>query len=252
MNVLSAEKVFYNPGDLVILKHELDNKPIMYVVEKVTRSMINKEKEKETIFLGIKCRWFDANLVLREAVFSTKDLTHYLQNMKLNLNVPNINSIEVSNSNEAIEIINKVANTYIEERIKMLDATADQLEMMIEEVMDDKIALHIQRQELEEERKRLEKRDAWQNSQHNDIEKQKKELNRQKEELDQFAEYLAKLMLDQILKETPIKFPNPIEPLWLVDPDQLPKYDKTPGNPIPPFYIGDVPAQLYYTNSTKG
>lgn len=69
------EKVYYNPGDLVTIKHDLENKPIMWVVEKTSRSLYNKDtNEKENVFLGIKCRWFDANQVLQEALFSTKDL----------------------------------------------------------------------------------------------------------------------------------------------------------------------------------
>lgn len=37
--------------------------------------MLNKAtNEKENIFLGIKCRWFDVNQVMHEELFSTKDL----------------------------------------------------------------------------------------------------------------------------------------------------------------------------------
>lgn len=70
------EKVFYNPGDLVKVKHNLENVPIMYVVEKVTRTYIHTDKTKDSIFIGIKCRWFDSNKILRESIFSTKDLIH--------------------------------------------------------------------------------------------------------------------------------------------------------------------------------
>ena len=70
------DKIFYNPGDLVKVKHNLDNAPAMYVIEKSTKSIMNKAGSKETLFLGIKCRWFDNNNVLREGIFSTKDLIH--------------------------------------------------------------------------------------------------------------------------------------------------------------------------------
>ena len=51
------EKVYYNPGDLVTIKHNLENKPTMWVVEKTSRSLYNKDtNEKENVFLGIKCR----------------------------------------------------------------------------------------------------------------------------------------------------------------------------------------------------
>lgn len=74
--MLDNEKIFFNAGQIVRLKHDgLDNVPNMMVTEKVSRSMI-KNGEKETIFMGIKCRWFDKNGVLQEAIFSTKDLIH--------------------------------------------------------------------------------------------------------------------------------------------------------------------------------
>jgi len=56
-NELDDQRVFFNPGDIVTVKHNIPNKPTMWVVEKVTRSMYNKEtEEKENVFLGIKCR----------------------------------------------------------------------------------------------------------------------------------------------------------------------------------------------------
>ena len=56
-NVLDDERVYFNPGDIVTIKHNIENKPKMFVVEKCTRSMYNKEtNEKENVFLGIKCR----------------------------------------------------------------------------------------------------------------------------------------------------------------------------------------------------
>lgn len=74
--MLSEEKIFFNAGQIVRLKHDnLKNVPNMMVVEKVSRSMM-KNGEKETVFIGIKCRWFDKNEVLQEAIFSTKDLIH--------------------------------------------------------------------------------------------------------------------------------------------------------------------------------
>lgn len=73
-----APRVYYAPGEIVKVRHEkLDNIPNMYVVEKVTRNLFNKDLgTNETAFIGIKCRWFDNNANLREAVFSTKDLVH--------------------------------------------------------------------------------------------------------------------------------------------------------------------------------
>jgi hypothetical protein len=54
--MLDNEKIFFNAGQIVRVKHEgLDNVPNMMVVEKVSRSMI-KNGEKDTVFLGIKTR----------------------------------------------------------------------------------------------------------------------------------------------------------------------------------------------------
>lgn len=76
--MINAEKVFYNPGDIVRVRHNIDCRPKMYVMEKVTRSF-KKEGSAETVFVGIKCRWFDANFSLCEATFSTKDLEHIIE-----------------------------------------------------------------------------------------------------------------------------------------------------------------------------
>lgn len=71
-----VEKVYFTPGDLVTLKHEELNSPVMIVQEKVTRSY-KQGDDVVNIFKGIKCRWFDKNLDLQEAIFSSKDLKHY-------------------------------------------------------------------------------------------------------------------------------------------------------------------------------
>ena len=56
--MINIEKVFFMPGDLVTLRQELPNKPVMIVVKKVSYTF----KDKEIITLkGIKCRWFTKN-----------------------------------------------------------------------------------------------------------------------------------------------------------------------------------------------
>ena len=70
------EKVYFNPGDIVMVRHtELENRPVMYMVEKVSRNIVSKDGVDNT-FIGVRCRYFDKNQVLREAIFSTKDLVH--------------------------------------------------------------------------------------------------------------------------------------------------------------------------------
>ena len=66
---------FFSPGDKVTVKHDIPNKPIMWMVEKQSKTIKNKNTDDyETMFLGIKCRWFDTTGRLQEAVFNTKDI----------------------------------------------------------------------------------------------------------------------------------------------------------------------------------
>lgn len=72
------EKVFFQPGDLVTLKQDIPNKPVMIIVKKETRTfkLDNPVDGKNTVeyFRGIRCRWFTANGEFQEAVWNTKDL----------------------------------------------------------------------------------------------------------------------------------------------------------------------------------
>lgn len=76
VNVMNKDNYsYFAPGDLVKVRHNIDFVPTMFVTEKVSRNIKNKDtNEYETMFLGIKCRWFNSNGDLQEAVFSTKDL----------------------------------------------------------------------------------------------------------------------------------------------------------------------------------
>lgn len=66
------EKIFLQPGDLVTLKQDLPNKPIMMVVRKETN--IFKNQPAGIALRGIRCRWFTTEGLLQEMVASTKDL----------------------------------------------------------------------------------------------------------------------------------------------------------------------------------
>lgn len=70
------EKIYFTPGTLVVLKHDELNSPVMLVKEKQVRTYV-RNSEVITDFIGIKTQWFDKNYVLREGVFSTKDLKFY-------------------------------------------------------------------------------------------------------------------------------------------------------------------------------
>ena len=60
------------PGDLVSLRQDLPNKPVMVVVRK--ESTIFRDEMKTNNLKGIRCRWFTTTNELQEAVWNTKDL----------------------------------------------------------------------------------------------------------------------------------------------------------------------------------
>lgn len=68
------DKVYMNPGNIVRVKHDIDNRPKMMVVEKVSHTLMDKDGVKSNSFAGIRCAWFDKNQTYQSAVFSTKDL----------------------------------------------------------------------------------------------------------------------------------------------------------------------------------
>lgn len=71
--MINDSKQFFLPGDVVTLRQELQNKPTMLVVRKVTKT-IKTANSKNDFFQGIMCRWFTTDGLLQEAVFNTKDL----------------------------------------------------------------------------------------------------------------------------------------------------------------------------------
>lgn len=72
------EKVFFIPGDVVTLKHDIPNKPTMIVKGKESKmikySDKNGVKTSSEFFKGIRCFWFSTAGVLQESVYNTKDL----------------------------------------------------------------------------------------------------------------------------------------------------------------------------------
>ena len=71
------EKIFLNPGEIVTLKQDIPNKPVMLVVKKETSVFKHDSKrlnDKKPILIGIRCRWFTTTGELQEATFSTTDL----------------------------------------------------------------------------------------------------------------------------------------------------------------------------------
>ena len=71
------EKIFFFFGEIVTLKQDIPNKPVMLVVKKETSVFKHDSKrlnDKKPILIGIRCRWFTTTGELQEATFSTKDL----------------------------------------------------------------------------------------------------------------------------------------------------------------------------------
>lgn len=71
-NNCNDDKIFLQPGDLVKLKQNIPNSPIMLVV-KAERYILKGDTQNPPL-RGIKTRWFTKDGLLQEAIFSTKDL----------------------------------------------------------------------------------------------------------------------------------------------------------------------------------
>ena len=70
----TLDKVYFVPGQLVTLKQDIPNKPVMLVVKKETLMLKHTSDYKDNILKGIRCRWFTTTGELQETVFNTKDL----------------------------------------------------------------------------------------------------------------------------------------------------------------------------------
>jgi len=67
----NTEKVYFTPGDIVVIKHDLDHKPKMLVqsVDKATMS-----SERGGMLLGVTCIWYNTMGEVQKHRYSTKDL----------------------------------------------------------------------------------------------------------------------------------------------------------------------------------
>jgi uncharacterized protein YodC (DUF2158 family) len=68
--------VYFSPGDLVCLKHDLENAPVMLVSE-VKKARMRADTTGRGQLLGITCIWFTNSGQLQEFTFSTKDLVSF-------------------------------------------------------------------------------------------------------------------------------------------------------------------------------
>lgn len=74
---LEQDKIFFNAGDVVTLKQDIPNKPVMIVVKKETSLFKHdnrRSEDRQPILKGIRCRWFTSTGELQESVWNTKDL----------------------------------------------------------------------------------------------------------------------------------------------------------------------------------
>lgn len=71
---MMEDNIYLNPGEIVTLRQDIPNKPLMVVVKKETSIFKHDRTNKRPILIGIRCRWFTSTGELQEAVFSTKDL----------------------------------------------------------------------------------------------------------------------------------------------------------------------------------
>jgi len=65
------DKIFFTPGDVVRIKHDIGPRPKMLVKSKEQKHI---KQDNASHFIGIRCFWFSNDAILQEAVFSTKDL----------------------------------------------------------------------------------------------------------------------------------------------------------------------------------
>ena len=72
---MMEENIYFKPGDVVQIKQDIPNKPLMLVVKKETSSLFkNNLEDKKNVLRGIRCRWFTTAGELQETVWNTKDL----------------------------------------------------------------------------------------------------------------------------------------------------------------------------------
>ena len=71
------DNIYFNAGQVVTLKQDIPNKPVMLVVKKETSLFKHggtRTLDKKPILIGIRCRWFTTSGELQESIFNTKDL----------------------------------------------------------------------------------------------------------------------------------------------------------------------------------
>ena len=73
MEKFKREHTFFNKGDKVQIKQDIDHKPSM-IVKDIKKAKFKDEDRSPNFLLGVVCFWFDSNNRYQEATFNTKDL----------------------------------------------------------------------------------------------------------------------------------------------------------------------------------
>ena len=73
VNNFDKRHIFFNKGDVVRVKQDIENRPNM-VVRKINKTKFKSDNQEANVLLSINCFWFDVNGNYQQADFSTKDL----------------------------------------------------------------------------------------------------------------------------------------------------------------------------------
>ena len=68
------DKIFLRPGDIVQVKQDIPNRPLMVVMRKESNFFKDNAPVGASTLKGIRCRWFTLDGYEQQSVFSTKDL----------------------------------------------------------------------------------------------------------------------------------------------------------------------------------
>lgn len=71
---MEETNIYFNPGDVVTLKQNVPNKPVMIVIKKANYIFKHDTDSKKSALKGIKCMWFTKDGQIQEYIFNTKDL----------------------------------------------------------------------------------------------------------------------------------------------------------------------------------
>ncbi len=66
------DRVYFNPGEVVTLKQDVPDKPIM-IVKSIDKAEI-AGKDGRPVFLGVTCIWFTTARLFQCQRFNSKDL----------------------------------------------------------------------------------------------------------------------------------------------------------------------------------